>query len=433
MKLIMIRKDIKCIVLLLFAIGLADKIFAKDLFVAPNGSDTITYSQNDINNPWATPQKAWYNAQAGDIVYFRAGTYTISGQIDAGTNGHDGTSSAWIEFTRYGSESVTIKGTGGTLQSMFKIGKDYNYIHHLNFDADGNSRVFMVGYDTPTVTGFRIEHCTLEDWANGDNCSALYLGSTYASATAKQIVVRNCIINGRSTANYQNYCGIQTFGVSGFTIENNEISYVVHGIYLKHSTIEYTNHGSTVRYNWIHDQQTSSTGAHKGAIDICENYVTVSHNICHHGINIGENAQAGGSPNGNYNTIEHNTSRSYGCTLIGDNGSNYNTIRNNIFASRTTLGTGNVWDYNMYISGSAIGAHDLGNTSPAFVGGSLPTSIDGFALITDSNGENVASDGTDIGADVSIVGTGSVGIGTTIQSDSTPPTQPNGVNVQIIN
>ena len=41
---------------------------------------------------------------------------------------------------------------------------------------------------------------------------------------------------------------------------------------------------------------------------------------------------------------------------------------------------------------------------PTFVGGSTPSTIAGYALANGSNGILAASDGTDMGADVSIVG-----------------------------
>jgi hypothetical protein len=387
-------------------------VSAKYLYVSTNGSDSVSYANNDINSPWLTPQKAWYNAQAGDIVYFRSGTYTISGTIDTTrTNGYDGRLDAWIEFTSYGSENVTIRGTNTPLETMFKIGRKYNYIHHLNFDINGDARGFMVGYDLSAgvdpVTGFRVEHCTFSNWADGDNHTPFYIGENCVSVKAKEIILRYNTITGRSSASYQNYGGIILFGVDNYTIENNEISHVVRGIFLKHSSRNYADTGKKVRYNWIHDQQvsTSASSGRLGAIALSDNYVTVSHNICHHGINVGEDGQGGaGSPIGNYNIIDHNTGMAIQLEADKFGDSINNIITNNIVASRTIAGSGNTWDYNIYTSGDAIGDNDLGNTQPIFVGGTNPTTILGFALTSSSPGYRNASDLTDKGANVSKVG-----------------------------
>ena len=58
---------------------------AKNLYVATTGSDSVTYANNSISTPWASWLQAFSSALAGDTVYFRGGTYTISSTIE--TNG----------------------------------------------------------------------------------------------------------------------------------------------------------------------------------------------------------------------------------------------------------------------------------------------------------------------------------------------------------
>ena len=135
----------------------------------------------------------------------------------------------------------------------------------------------------------------------------------------------------------------------------------------------------------------------------------VSHNISgSYGLDIGEDAQSGqGSLNGTYCTIDHNTVP-YGIHLWLDRGgsnSSHNTLTNNILGSHSIEGgSNNSWDHNLYISGAAIGAHDLANSTPIFVNGTSPTTIEGFALSSSSPGYHGADDGTDIGANTNLVG-----------------------------
>src|SRR3990167_6937169 len=49
--------------------------FAKDLFVALNGNDTVSYAANSIDTPWATVAKGIYSLKAGDTLNIRGGEY----------------------------------------------------------------------------------------------------------------------------------------------------------------------------------------------------------------------------------------------------------------------------------------------------------------------------------------------------------------------
>ena len=84
---------------------------AKNLYVATTGSDSVTYANNSISTPWASWSKAFSSALAGDTVYFRGGTYTISSTI----NGRNGTSSSPITFSNYPGEQVIVNLTADVI------------------------------------------------------------------------------------------------------------------------------------------------------------------------------------------------------------------------------------------------------------------------------------------------------------------------------
>jgi hypothetical protein len=419
------------IILFVVCFALAGNLWAKDLFVSTAGSDSVTYANNDISHPWLTPQNAWNSAKAGDIVNFRAGTYNITSLINTNSTGNSGTSSAWITFQSYSGESVVIRATA-SMDMMLQVAKNYYRVKNLTFDCNAlAARGIGIGwYDSNyAVTGFEADGVAVINWRTGDNACAFYVGSSSAAVRATSVTIKNCAITGASSASglNQNYSGIMVFGADDFHLENNEITQVRHGIYLKHSSINYSNHGDTVKNNYIHAMHPSGGNGH-ASINVNTNYTTIQNNILETYIDLGEDAQTGGSVNGNYCIINHNTCQN-GITLKNDGGSSYNTITNNIFTNRTIEGgSGNTWNYNMFASGAAIGANDLGSRSPVFTGGSSPSTISGFALTSSSPGKNAASDGKDIGADVTKVGINS---SQPSQSDTTPPSKPGGVSVKL--
>jgi hypothetical protein len=347
------------------------------------------------------------NIAAGETAVMRAGTYQISSMINMNSQGNSGTSGSWITFMPYPSEAVTIQATAA-MDVMFQQSKDYwKFTGDITWDCNNNAaRAFGIGwYDSnASVEGFEADGNTIKDWKTGDNACGVYIGSDYSAVMASNVTIKNCTITGLAdpTGLNQNYSGIMVFGADDFHLENNEITQVRHGIYLKHSSINYADHGDTVKKNWIHAMHPSG-GNGNASINVNTNYTLIEDNICETYISLGEDAQSGGSSNGNYCVINHNTLTS-SIGFILDGGSTHNTVTNNICTARTDAGSNNTWDYNMYASGAKIGSNDIPNASPTYVGGATPTTIAGFALDTGSNGENAASDSEDMGADTTKVG-----------------------------
>ena len=79
-------------------------------YVAPTpiGDDS---NDGSFDSPWTTPEKAWHNAQAGDVVYFRGGTYTITTAVNTKYHGYDGTAENPIVFRNYPDETVTFSSS----------------------------------------------------------------------------------------------------------------------------------------------------------------------------------------------------------------------------------------------------------------------------------------------------------------------------------
>jgi len=204
-------------------------------------------------------------------------------------------------------------------------------------------------------------------------------------------------------------------------VRNNEISGFVNGIYFKHSN-SLDNTGPIIENNYIH-------GCKVPMLLAC-NQGYIKNNLIAGNILSGWDGGIGdGGCGSDYNTYEHNTVTGYlefeSHCGASDRGATNNNLWGNIIAMRSIFnGGGSVplnmnSDYNLFPPGIVIvdyrTQYDLAGWSsangsdshsksgtPAFAGGE--PEVDGFLLLPGSPGKGVASDGTDMGADVSLVG-----------------------------
>ena len=388
-------------------------------YVAPGGKDD---NPGTLASPWATPLKAWTAANAGDTVYFRAGTYNVESQIWTKYFGHDGTAANPIVFRNYPGETATITSNVGT---VFVIEKDYNRVEGLNFVGPATATWFQVSYDVK-ATNFTASRCIASMGAGGDNSGFVYLGGG-----ATGTVVEHCRITGPGyNGVHLNSAGIICFKTEGVRFIHNEISNTMIGIYFKFANPQDNlTPGIEIAYNYIHE-----TG--RNSMQLNCNHASIHDNV------IGANnagilvTESNGGPGGDGNVFAHNTfAGNIGFSLNFDTngtdtvpGAIANILRANLFTAK-------VWahwyssvphitqsDYNLFVSGAeAIGetevnyslatwkthtggdAHSLAGT-PTFVGGASPTTLAGFALAANSLGKFAAHDGLDIGANIALVG-----------------------------
>lgn len=104
--------------------GSDDIITENAIYVSPNGSDSNT---GDINNPYATVQKALENVEAGQTIYLREGTYTALNTFV--TSGQEGN---YITLRNYPNEKPYLTMTNGTDGAILSLdGNDYIKIEGL--------------------------------------------------------------------------------------------------------------------------------------------------------------------------------------------------------------------------------------------------------------------------------------------------------------
>lgn len=373
--------------------------YAKDLYVAPTGDDSVSYDINSIEAPWGSPERAWYNALAGDIVYFRGGTYTITTQVKTKYNGNNGTESAPILFTSYPGEQAVFSASGltgdmGWGGSVFSIQKNYNHVSNINFIGSA-ATWFQLGQDLP-AEHFEIRNCDVKLGSGGDNT-----GFVLSSSISDYLVVENCTIEGPGQAVHLNTSCIYIGGTDYLTVKNNTMHNAPIGIYFKMNNDE--NSGNEIAYNFIYNTSRNS-------IQTNSQYTNFHDNIIGKDCGIFSINESNGFALGDNNIVNHNTIMSGGLVLgYKDGGAINNIISNNIISSYTSCCTGNVWDYNMYISGAQIGANDISNKTPEFTTTDQAVPSD-FVLNQTSVGFQAGSDGEDIGVvDGQSVGATSIG------------------------
>lgn len=416
---------------------------AKDLFVTPSGgNDSLTWENNDISHPWATVSKAFLTAKAGDTVYFRGGTYSITSKIYT-SSGNDGTAAAPITFKNYSNETVTINGNCGGA-SIFGIEQSYIYVDGLNFVSPGFSAEGAIFYiaENSDATNFKATNCnfTITSYVSGDNVAAIRL----QSSRARNALIKNCNFAGPN-----NNCGVQIIRTTSCVIENCVFRNLNKGIMMKHSnTLVDTgiSFSKNVFYNCAY------------GIASISNYAKIENNLligC--SMLFGDDGGMGdGYVGADYNTINHNTLYNgridfeYQTNLSDPNkGCLHNIVTNNIimlttyFHPYSDIAADIKSDYNLYSTPSSVlqnritynldawrtknssDSHSISGT-PTFVGGS---GISSYVLASGSPGKGMASDydsfgnRKDMGADISLIG---------VQSDTTKPNTPSGVTVKIL-
>lgn len=417
----------------------ASNATAKDLYVAVNGSDSVSYSANSINTPWRTILHAVYNIRAGDTLYIRGGTYRPthsmvvrseyenqkSGNPNEPMNAESGTASQPVRITSYPGERVIIDcaNVGPWLNLD---GKDYWEISDLEFI--NSAAVVLLSLDS-SATNNKIRGNVIQMNRGGDNTAAIKINTEGAEYT----VIEGNIITGPGVADsiHGNTSVIYLRKVKNVKIVGNILSGAPIGIYYKHATLPGTQADTDIEiaYNYI-------TNTRRNALQLNLNRAHIHNNIFGPG-NAGIIfAEANGVPGGDYNLVEHNTFFQTGVTLPADTqgsdptpGSYGNIFRDNIFWSQVGI---HPWasiphatqlDSNIHSSSVAVAEHRVNYSlsewqsrtgdsmnsmtgSVTFVGGSSPNSISGFALANGSLGKGAGSDGQDIGANVDLVGAG---------------------------
>ena len=237
---------------------------AATYYVSNSGSATLAQCTN-ISTPCAV-QTAFNNAVAGDIVYFRGGTYTMPAKNFSNTYhgyyepAYSGIAGNPITFAAYPAETPVFNGTAGgsgdvsDYATIFGTwGRSYIVFDGFTLQADNGTKMARVhiGSDDSNVvsTNITIKNCSINGGSTliptQDNRETVRIDY------ANDVLIQRCkLYNARSTNGYQGINGIKSYGSNRVTIENNELYNTEGAIYLKSDTDSWV-----VRNNWLHDNQ----------------------------------------------------------------------------------------------------------------------------------------------------------------------------------
>ncbi len=260
-----------------------------------------------------------------------------------------------------------------------------------NIDFDGSAAIwFYLGEDNP-AHHFQIRDCYADLGTGGDNT-----GFVKSSPRSDYLVVDNCEVFGPGQNVHLNSACLYLGSIDYGTITNNTLHDSPIGIYFKTDNDEESN--NRICSNYIYNCSRNSIQTNSQYSEYCDNII---------GANCGsfQVNEGNGFALGDFNTIHHNTVLSGGLFLNSDDGgADNNTIINNILINRNPCCDGNLWDFNLYMSGQPIGSNDIGDQTPSFVVLNPIYPAD-FVLQEGSVGAGGASDGNDLGAtDPALVG-----------------------------
>jgi hypothetical protein len=351
-----------CLCIILGCSGLAG---AATYYVAPPASGGSDSNPGTIGSPWATWGKAVATAIAGDTVYFRAGTYTLS---TAAVTAHSGTSASPITLKAYPGETPTITANG--LTHHVRVQNPYWTFDGLSFIAsnlpDHSSAIIK-------VTNYTADHAVIQNChfqaissVGHDNVACVMLEAGYADYA---LVQNNTFVGFHNAADgTSKILGIEYLGIigaAGVKILHNTFDTFDMGIYVKHANGDTSAAtGAEIAYNSIRNCDRSGISGNATYINIHDNLFVGT------GTPIGDGAmqcqimqgQNGGGTLGHHSIISHNTLYKTGLFLDNSAGPiTYTNVTDNIFSTQAFTA---VWrtpttphyttlDYNLYVSGTS--------------------------------------------------------------------------------
>ena len=392
-------------------------IAAQAKFVAATGGSDS--NDGSIGSPWATINASLPKLVAGDTLYLRGGTHSVS-SYNFRFNVNDGTAGSYITVTSYPGEEPVVDCGGSSWINMDLS----DYWQFTNFKVIDYVTAFDCAENAPYPQSPKFISLEGETAYGGDNVGFIKLrgGNDYEVDKIKVTLTVD------PATVHQNTGGIYIIDSSGTgtgTLNRIETYNFRSGIYYKHGAGDLSSNTQHITV-----AKSAFFGSTRTAVGYnCEG-VLFENCIFGTGFRL---AEADGGEAGDWNWFDH-------CTFLGlpylssqnqssQAGAKNNKFTNSIFNAGLRVGQlGSVTsdsDYNLFVPSSiehtfiespesstsvdlagwrTFNSSDANSVegTPTFVG--TGDVIANYALDTGSAGENASSTGTDIGADVTQVG-----------------------------
>lgn len=356
-------KTILMLMLMLFFAGMAE---AKNLYVATNGNDSVSYANNSQATPWATiGRAAWGStarsspnasqaAQAGDIVYVAAGTYhntsgysgnaPLYGPVNSGN-----TTDGYITFQAVGTVTLTtgpitadfsdgspiIGSSGGTSHIKW----DGFTINQANVNFRGGNGLINIWGNYTTISNCNLTGIyTNYPWGDDQHNAILAKGpdvSATCTGELEGLQIINNTLTGFTGSSGRNDSAITVYCLGSAIIEHNEFFNNRNAIYAKSAYDD--SQGVHIRYN-IFRNNTEGIGMQS------HSYWYVYQNIFKdnsYAVNIMATIYQQGTNKPRYNYFVNNTFDNNDVHFYWRNDNNFvnnNFVYNNIFNDANTHG-----------------------------------------------------------------------------------------------
>lgn len=386
--------------------------------------------------PWRTIVHSLATMNGGDTLVVHAGTYNESGLTPK-----SGSIDHWTVIRAAAGEPTPVVDGGfdapqdgserdGSAPVFALMRRHWIKLQGLDIRRGLQANV-RIGDDPDFSSNIVIEDCSFSGYVWSDNTAGVYLAMGW-----RQVAIRRCRFVGAGPSGHDN--GIQIFrGDGSLEISHCEFSGNQQGIYFKHGGTG--RREQIVVNNFIHDN------GHY-AIDACSDRVRIVNNLAVRNKTAVRIYSSAGVPAGDHCVVVHNTFHRNTNSVIlnyqdGD-GAEFNRLQDNILhgydnvygeyaiwpetdsAAPVSLLHENTSDYNLYWSETdvrvfdckgdwnladwqALSSQDVHSLQqvPVYVGAVANSSTPAdFALAAGSPGKNAASDGTDMGANLAMVG-----------------------------
>lgn len=363
----------KTLLLIVFVLFFASGAFGKDLYVAKDGDDSVSYASNDIAHPWRSIGYGVSAMLPGDTLYIKGGIYKENIKLSSG-----GSNENYKTIRNYPGETPILDASGG--ERGIDILHNVHFVRIIGLEIKNATGWGITNRERHSNTNISIQNCNIHDNGDGSGPNEFYQGGICFHSESGNTLINITIDNNEIHHNYRVglylYCLECT--VSNITISNNLIyrnpaamrtNAEVYQLWL--IGIEY----ATIHDNYIYFSQKSSRISEKSnsntfynnvfgfngeyGMDInysCSNN-TFKNNIFAYNNVGGANSKSAGSNNNRFwnNVFYENGGLDIFQTQGSGEGSTRTEIQNNIFeggAAMSALGLGyGIWgrhDYNNY-------------------------------------------------------------------------------------
>jgi len=228
-------------------------------YVSPNGTESWPDCKSKDNPCEASNQtRDFLNAEAGEVVVFLDGVYytgtqSIHYRYPTWNPVNSGMRGAEIIFKAQNAGQVILNGNVKDGISVNIIGgKERSYIVWDGFKltANGGEYLAKVRFDgTDSTTSYcTIKNCEIVGASHNTGGAINHEGIRLENA--EHITIENCYVHGFiETSDNWNTGGFKSYGTSHVVIKNCEFTNNTDGIYIK----GYTNDNYTIENTWIHD------------------------------------------------------------------------------------------------------------------------------------------------------------------------------------